>query len=327
MDRPGFLFCVCPDGELIRQHIDGLLKEMGGDWRRKTFWGDEELPDEYWQALTVRNLLGESRAVVLRRAEALTAGTWSKFHKLLSAHRPEVWPFFCLEKEWSKGRPDLPAALTKQKFWAVAQKFGWVWQSPGLTRQGLRGSLKDWASARGIRLSGSSLETAVNVLPLDAAFLKNELDKLELWTADKKAIEPEDLSILSFQPDMDIFAFLTALESGGQDREVWRKVLRSQLEAESGMIMPFLGLMLREARTLWQLLSGDDQAVRIPSKVKETKRIMARRLGRGRLASLWTLVLEAETNIKSGQLQPAQAFEELTLGLMDLFSCKDHAPG
>jgi DNA polymerase-3 subunit delta len=320
MDRPGFLFCLCPDAELIRQHIDDRLRQTGQSWRKQTFWADEELPEAFWQAATISGLMGENRAVILRRAEALQASSWSKFHGLLSAFRPHIWLFFCFEKEWAKGKPDLPAALTKQKFWALAEKRGWVWSSPGLSRQGLSAYLRDWAAARGRTFSGSALETAATLLPLDAAAVKNELDKVELWAGSKTTIEAEDLSVLSFQPDMDIFAFLTALQSGGRDVQIWRKVLRSQMEAESEMVLPFLALILREARILWQLLHGEEKKVWMPQRVKQSKQSLARRLGPARLARMWTLILEAETDVKSGQLKPEQAFESLILGLLELFS-------
>jgi DNA polymerase-3 subunit delta len=84
-------------------------------------------------------------------------------------------------------------------------------------------------------------------------------------------------------------------------------------------VLPFLGLMLREARLLWQLASGEGEQVRLPPRVRQEKANMARKLGLVGLARIWTLLMEAETGIKSGQRTPDQAMEMLVSGLLPLF--------
>ena len=59
--RPGFYFCVCPDPELSRQKIRGLLQTFpppSGSWQEAVFWAEDGLGDDFWQALTVQNLFG-----------------------------------------------------------------------------------------------------------------------------------------------------------------------------------------------------------------------------------------------------------------------------
>lgn len=321
MSRPGFLFCICPDWEICRQFIEKKLDQDSRTWKRKLFWADEELGDDFWEALISKGLFQDYRAVIIRRAENLTTSSWNKFHPVLSSFRPYVWPFFCIEKDWSRNKPQIPAVLQKQKFWKLAQQKNWIWQSSGLNRDSLPDYLLDWAKKRDLHFSKPAFDLALNMFSFDASALKNELAKLELQVQGRKEIGPKDLEIITYQTDMDVFAFLTALQSKGKEIQVWRKIFRNEAGANAEMVFQFLGLLLREARTLWQLLFGEQNKVYLPPKVMTDKANLARKMGAWQLMELWTQALEAEANIKSGDYSPDQALEILTSNLMELFRC------
>lgn len=176
-----------------------------------------------------------------------------------------------------------------------------------------------WAKVQGISMAEHIQSVLIQALPLDAAALNNELEKLELLLADRKVLQTKDLHVLSFQPDLDIFAFIRALQHKGQEKEVWRTILRNQLGRNEEMVMPFLALIVREARILWQLQSGEPDKVRLPGRIKAEKTQMAQRLGPQRLSQLWTMALEAESGIKSGDLSQAQAQELVVSRMMQVF--------
>jgi DNA polymerase-3 subunit delta len=318
--RPGFSFCLCPDSELTLRHIGSLLEKQPEAWRMKQFWADEELPDAYWEALSVTGLLGHAQAVVLRKAESLLTADWKKFNPVLQRFRPQVWPFFCLEQPWSRGKPAFPAALQKQPFFRVAQRREWIWQSPGITRQTIRHHLEAWARSRNKTFSREALALAQDIMPCDGAGLKNELTKLELLTAGESEVATRHLHGVSFQPDMDSFAFLKALQSSADTAALWRKLLRDQLDAGQETVLPFLGLILWEARQLWQLAAGDADSVRLPPQIKKDKTRMARNMGLTNIAALWSHVMEAEAGIKSGTASSNQAMEILVSKLMQVFA-------
>ena len=320
MSRPGFFFCFCPDSQLLQKRLTALLAKQEGQWQRKSFWADEPLPEKAWEELTLTTLFGEKRAVVFRHAEAFQAEDWKKFTPLLRSFNPQVWPIFCLEHEWKRSSPSIPAGLQKRPFWKLAQKNQWVWQSPGLTPQTLPDYLRRWAQARNLTLSQTVEQKALTRLPLDVAALDNELAKLELLARENhNALRLEDLEVVTHEPDLDIFTFMTALQQGNNALEVWRTVFYNRLGADSGMIFPFLGLLVREARILWQLLFGPADNVSLPPGIKRQKTALARDLGGRRLAQIWSLALEAEVGIKSGERSPDQALETLLTSLMRLF--------
>ena len=322
MSRPGFTFCICPDLSLIQEYIQGQLARFPQKrWKKKVFWGDEPLPDNFWTVLKQADLFGGGQAVILRRAEELPGEFWSNLAPYLKGFKASIWPFFCLEKPWERGKPKIPKVLEKQKYWAVARKQGWIWQSPGLTRTSLPKYINNWARRQGKKISPKVLNVLVGLAPEDSTALNNELKKLELYLGEREQVELADLSILNSYAEIDIFTFFKALQTRGQDIKLWAKILREQLSGGE-FLFPFLGLLVREARILWQLATGDEEHVSLYPKLKSQKKNLARNLGFKKLAKIFELALEAEVNVKTGQYKPEQALEILTAKLIDLYlSC------
>ncbi|THB67901.1 MAG: DNA polymerase III subunit delta [Desulfovibrio sp.] len=324
MSRPGFTFLACPDAELIRGRIDALAKEFpasGGmgqtSYERRVFWGEEGLPPAFWEGLTLQSLMGAPKLLVVRQANKLLAEHWRNLVPHLSRFHEQAWPMFCLEVEYKRNQPSVPKHITKHKFWTFAHKQGWVWQSPGLDARGLREMISAWAKAKGLTLERGVLDTLVEALPLNAAAVHQELAKLELAAQSNGAVDQRIAALVSFTPDMDVFAFIDALQRGTTPSETWRKILKSQLSGEE-MCFSFLAMVLREARILWQLLFREG-GVRLPQRVLTAKQNLAKRLGPAKLARIWDLAWEAELGVKSGERSTDQALERLVAGLTELF--------
>ncbi len=317
--RPGFMFCICPDSALIREQIDRQLQSQGQNWKKYIFWADEELPDRYWNLLTLDGLLPEGHAVILRRAELVNQAFWKELLPVLARFKSKIWPFFCLEKEWQRGQPPVPAALSRQKYWLVARNKGWIWQSPGLTQGCLRQYLEHWAKSKNIHIPEQVMSLAMQILPLDAGILKNELQKLELYTEHKALLEPADLQQISFHGSLDIFGFLQSLQTKGSELKVWKQVLHNQLSGDSEQLMLLIRLLLREARIMWQLLQSEKPLSQLPLSIKKQKQQLAKKLGEAGLVRIWDILLQTEADVKSGKLNQDQAWEILSSKLMGLF--------
>jgi len=283
----------------------------------RTFWADEELPQAYWDHFHQRALLGGTTALLLRRCENLAASTWKSLNSLLNRYRRQVWPFFCVEAEWSGNRPPEPAALTRLKCFQLAKSRGWIWRSPGLDQAGLQRYIREWSQNRGISVRPEFIRKALEALPLDAGLVKSELDKLELWSGQGGELRGEDAALLSVEPETDVFAFLRSLQRG-EKLTVWKKVIQGQMETDSAAFLPFLHLLLREARILWQLNCGEE--VRLPARVKREKLNLARSMGLAGLSGLWSHILEAEVGFKSGEWSQMQALDILVTKLEAAFS-------
>jgi DNA polymerase-3 subunit delta len=317
MSRPGFTFCVCPDPELLREYVHRELERLEPDSRVMTFWADEELPPAYWSHFQQRSLTGRTTALLLRRAEKLATNTWKSLNSLLNRHRRQVWPFFCIEAEWNGNKPPVPAGVVKLKCWRLAKSKGWIWQTPGLDRAGLRRYIQEWAEKRGIVVRQEFMQRAVNALPADAALVRRELDKLELWAWEGRELGGEEAALLSVEPETDVFAFLRSMQRG-EKLTVWKRVIQGQMATDSAAFLPFLHLVLREARIMWRLLCGED--VFLPAAVKREKLQLARSMGLAGLSGLWSHVLEAEAGFKTGEWSQMQALDMLVANLEAAFA-------
>lgn len=318
MNRPGFSFLACPDPEIIRDRVDRLLAESGQPFAKSVFWGDEELGAPFWSALTVGSLFAGRRAVVVRRAEAAPVELWPKLASALRGFNDTVWPFFCLEGAFDRKGPKFPKGLAEQPYFKVAEKRGWVFVSPGLTRRDMGPLLSDWAAGRGLGFEPGVAESLAGALPLDLARADNALAKLELALGDRTVLTMEDAAQVGGYEGMDGFAFLDALAGGRDPAAVWREIREKQLAGEE-MVFPFLGLLLYEARIMWRIAAGEAGDVRLPGFVLQKKQAMARRLGANGLTRIFEAAFAAESGIKSGARRPDQAMEYLTAELFRLF--------
>lgn len=317
--RPPFYFCVCPDTWLIQERITQVIAAAGCvQWARQTFWGDEPLDASFWTALTMTGLLsilGNGRVLVIRRAHLLPVKTLGDMEPLLRRAKPDLWVFFCLEGEWKGKTPAVPATVGKQPYFQAAKKRGWVWEAPAYTESTLKEFVRQWAKKRKIGFASGVEASLLNVLPLDGARMRNELEKLELLLGERRQVESTDLGLLGGESAMNSFAFLKTVLTRTADLSAWRTVLADQNATGSGMLMPFLGLLQREVRILWQLLAGEDNKVALPPGIKREKKQLAALLGEDGLVRIWDLIFQAEWDLKTGRKQAEQIMEFLAANL------------
>lgn len=323
MSRPGFNFLVCPDSELIQLKLEEMLAGVPGgeSYERKVHFApkddtDEPLSGAFWQDIDVPSLMGAPRLLILRRANKQDAAFWKAMESRLSAFNDSVWPVFCLEGEWTKDKPAVPAVVSRRKFWPVAQKKGWVWQMQGLNLQTLRRFVESFAARRGLDVPSNLVHELAQALPLDAGAARREMEKIALAAGGSGTVQASHLSVVSHRPDMDIFSFLSAAVAGKSPEKVWAKVFAEhKVIGDDKIFFAFLRLVHREARIFWELAVGEKPSAYVPRPAMAEKSGMAKRLGPGGAAAILDLVMAAEFGVKSGQRTPEQAFEALVAGL------------
>lgn len=323
----GFLFCACPDAALLRLYVDELVASAvhGRQHERQVYWGDEELPPRFWEALTLQSFLPTLRVLVLRNAQNIPAEVWKRLSKNLSKPNPQTLPVFCMEGPWEKNQPKILAHIAKLPCMVFAMEKGWFKTRPGLDA----GTLKRHVQTllRGLELvpEPGVLDALCAVLPANAAAIENELEKLALYAAARRSsndqpllLLPSDVELLAQEPDFNIFTLIRQLQAG-QASQVWQTVLREQSKGEE-LIFPLLGLLQREARLCWQVLHNDTSRL-FPRDV-ESRRDPCRRLGVAGLVGLWDAMHNAELSIKTGRQSPSQTLDTLIGELSLLFAPK-----
>ena len=336
MEKPGFYFCICPDGALLRswmerELLEPLKKEQGGQAASslmgglvparsaapdiQTFWADEGLDRRFWDALTLLGMDGRQRILVVRGAHLLSAEVWKKLSAALATPRPGVLPIFCMECAWEKGQPKLPAHIAKLKCLAFADSKKWVWRSAGLEARTLRQYIQREAASLGLRMAPEALNTLSEMLIPDASAVRGVLEQLSLASQDGAVDVALVRQMTEFTPDAVIFDFIRQLQNGNV-RAVWKTLLREGDGGES-LLFPLLTLMAREARTLWQMNAGEK--VFVPQYVEAEKRRLAAKIGFAGLAEVFDALAAAEFSVKSGARSPLQAMESLVARLTLVF--------
>ncbi len=337
-ERPGFSFCAGPDIMLLKKRAQallssfpppapsgggGLLGAMPGpakkEWENLVFWADEGLNDKFWEYLTLQGLFAGPKALWVRNAEKLPAEIWKKLSLALGRPNELAWPIFCLEVDFEKGKPKIPAHIQKLQAWNFAEQKGWVTLVPPLDPRGIANFARAEAQELGISFAPGGLEAICAALPPDGAAIHLEMEKIALALKPGEKAAPAHASLITHQKNIDIFALLRVLQSGQNASAAWAKVMRDAEEGEEG-IFAFLAMLLREARQLWQLLAGEQ--VFMPPQAVGAKTALAKTLGFSGLGKIWELALAAEKGIKSGERSPEQTQEKLLAELFILFKTR-----
>ncbi len=272
MSRPGYMFLICPDAELLHARIGELLDKHGAaDYEKRVYWADEDLPPKFWDDLTLQTLFGSSKAVVLRRAHKLKAAVWDTLDKTIASLSDASFLFICLEGKWERKGPPVPAVLKRRNCWKYAEKQKWFWQSAGLDEKTISGFVGKWAKKNGLTIDSPVMHALTKALPKDARAARLELDKLDLAAGDERRLVMDHIGLIAHSEEMDFFQFMRAMSEGGDPVEIWRRVLTNHSEKDS-MIFMLTASLTREARALWMMQHGEDSAVRLPPFVKNKKK-------------------------------------------------------
>ncbi len=342
MERPGFYFCICPDAGLIKKHIEqlqetypahtsdsvgaGLLQASASEaptkkvWEKHIFWGDEDLSQNFWENLMLQGLFSTPRLLILRNAQNVVAARWKELSSALASPNPLVLLVLCLEGAWDKGQPKLPAHITKQKVLSFADKKGWIWRHAGLDIQGIKNYILSQAQFLSLTFDPHVLDALCACVPPDATAIDSEMEKFAL-AAHSGRIQMDMVGSGAFIPESNIFSFLNQIYAGNISA-AWREVYRSQNDLDA-LLFPFLALLSRDAKTLWQILAGENPRMH-PAAARE-KQACAKRLGFAGVAQIFTCIVEAELAIKSGESNVEQCLEALVARLCLLFSPKQGA--
>lgn len=325
MGRPGLLFLICPDAELIHEQVRAVM-QGAENAETKTFWGDDDkpLPGDFWQELQVIGLFSTPKALVVRRAHTLKAALWDQLGETLKSKSSDVTLFLCLEGEWTKNKPPVPAVISKRVIYKEADKHGLIWTQQGLTPQTMGKFVQDWAQREGFNFGPGALQALTQSLPPDARATRLELDKIALAAMNEGGkggtVEAAHAELIAPHREMDFFQFTDMLSKGGDLGAIWKRVLQDHLkQPKDQMLFPLMASVAREARMMMLIATGEEGKVKAHPYVKKLKTPIARKLGPAKIARIYDLLLEAELGVKTGEHRPDQALDKLVARLSVLY--------
>ncbi len=295
---------ICPDSGLGKQKAKALLSQFApsqGAWQIKTFWGDETPQDSFFESFDAGGLLGTSTCLLVHSAERWNAKIWDKIEKMLPRLSPYCWPIFCLEGEWTKGSPKLPAHLGKRACLKLAEKNGWVWRDAGLSQNTVHDYVTKRARELGYSLPPDLLRDLAQTTPLDALSIDSELTKLALYYAEKDRLDVREWQ--RSEREQDIFTFLRNIQSGNLPKVL--SALKTESEPERAFFT--LSVLLdRNIRAMWKNTSGFGSTASLP---------------RAKVAQAMSLLVDVEWKLKQGSIPSvAKALDTLVIEMTRLFA-------
>lgn len=315
---PRFVFCISSDSFLLQQQIERLSLQFSPDGRatHHIFWGDDGLDETFHEHLTLQGLFAQPKIIIVRNTQMLAAATLKNLSSAVNRIPQDVFIILCLEVAVERGKPKIPAHITKLPCYIFAEKSQWIVTVAGLTKTTLPNYILTQAKTLGIELSQGMLTYMLEVLPLDAATVMSELRKIALLADENGLVAESAKAAIEHTLEGDIFRLLSAIQSSRQPAAVWRQLLEYNQSGET-LIFAFLATLTREARSLWQLCMGEPPA--LPPSIIPAKKALARSLGISGIAKLWELAADAEKGIKTGTRTPEQAFDFLVAELSLIF--------
>lgn len=327
MNRPKYLFLVCPDPQLIKTHVQERTHASGQQgWEVKTFWGDDDdpLPATFWTDLTIKSLFPQPKALVVRRAHNLKADQWDKLDAGVKGLSSDVFPIFCLEGQWKGKKPPVPATVSRRNIFKNAKKDGWIWDSPGLDQRSLGEFVRTWAAQNDLTFEPGADRALTMALPVDAVASRLELGKIELAAGDEKLVKREHVDLIAHTDEMAFFDLMDALGKPGAEAAIWKRVLDDHAKsAKDQMLFNLIGFLASQARMYGQIVSGGK--VSGNPYVIRRKTPIANQLGMKGVARMIDLALDAELSIKTGARKYEEVLDCLIAGLIDLFRPKAQA--
>ncbi len=313
-----FSFIFSPDSALLlkkaEEYAQNFFTQNPHPPLKHVFWADEPL-SRFWQLIAVPNLEPTADAVLIRNADKLDADTWKKISTSVGTLHENVYIIFCMEQEWEKKAPKIPAYIANQKCYTFSEKKGWNVRIQPLDSKSLASYVQKAMKERDLTCDKALFETLYTLFPHKAAAVDNTLDQLAL-IAENNVVKHED--IMNYVPnvvDIIVFDYIRYLESNNS-LELWRNILSDESKADE-VFFALLANITREARILWQLLHND--SVRLPPMIVDRKKQQAQRLGKKRIAILFKILRDADWSIKSGTKKVGQSMEQLLYDLSRIY--------
>ncbi len=312
-------YCIVlsDDVAMLKRRIEAIkndfIAQSSTICNTKIFWGDE-LAAQFWESFSAVQLDVSRDFIVLRKADVLKAEDWANLTSMIARLREDAFLVLCIESAWGEKGPKVPAYISGQKCYTHAKNKKWYFQEAPLTDDRKKDYIAQGIKARNIEMSRPVMDLLGELLSPPSALIDNALDQLAM-IAEDRALEEKDLEHISASaPEMILFDYVKNLESG-KSYPLWATVLHEHKPDD--ILFPLIGIFAREARNLWKISANED--VKLPSFILEKKRAVANKLGKAGIATLFSLLSDADWSIKSGKKDSRQVLDELIFRLSLLY--------
>lgn len=271
--------------------------------------------------------LGDKRVVVVRDSDLLTSGRKQENEKKAEAvlqYLQHVSPSTCLIF-YVKGKAD-----GRKKLYAQMKKAGCIVDFSPMNDAECASWTQRSMKAMGKQMDGETAGKLVFTVGRDAALLKQEMDKLVSYIAERDIVTGADIdAVCTKSLECTVFQMVDAQVAGRYDEAL---TLLSGMVRQGEERMGILAMLLRQYRILYHMRclmeervpqAGQGGLLGIPPFAVARTQAQARRYSKEKLKAAYDALLEIEYKIKTGQLSQEACAEAAMLRLDGILNGQD----
>jgi len=289
--------------------VEKLAPPGAGRFKGERFSAAEHSASDIVSRASVLPMFGSRRLLMVKSVNA-----WKKEDaKLLKGYLKKPAPSACLVLAVDGKKSDLEKDV---------QKHGCVVEFAPLTERSAPAWIQQRARRLGKGISRPAALSLVELAGVEAHLLVHELEKLSLYTGERRSIEEGDVrEVVGSQRSFTIFQ-LTDYVGARQARQALTALDRLMLAGESPLGV--LALLARQTRILWQVKDAQARGVS-PSQMAQTLRLpefvirkyvqQAALFSPDRFPRIHEALRQADIAMKSTGLSPVTVLEDLVVRL------------
>lgn len=286
-----YAFCLSNDSEYIKKIIAGYNKEK---YIQYTFWGNESLQTEFWNSISSNSLLSKPKLILIRNAHKIVKEEYLAIERFL-IHSESIFCVFAIEQD------TIPSHIQSSQLYSYAVENKQIHKQIAITKKTISQYIKDYCNANGYEIEQQALAYLREILPCTLSAIHNECNKYMLYAETKKIDINIVKDVTSYQTEYSIWQFIDEILGGRDITSIWNTIL------EQCSFFTISAMLQRELRIAGAILSND--TLSLQPYLLEKKQRIAKQLQYKGIAQIFTILLEMEHKIKSGEITESQALE------------------
>lgn len=310
---PVYLFCGTERylmEEAVRKVEAIIVEPATKSFNYNLFQGSEATAEAIIDVAQTIPMMARRKLVVVKDADKLSAADMERLVRYIKDPSPSTCVVFTASK----------ADMRKAFFQALKNstvKFDPLYESQ------LPQWIKKEAESKGKRITSQAAQYLADAVGNDLLRLRNELEKVSLYSGDVKEIGLNDVEAVSTKGRLkSIFELTDAV--GGKDRGKAIEILGELLDnGENGVYI--LYMVVRHLRLIWKVKELLDRGTKPDNLGRELgmqpfllKRIVdqTKRFSSEDLKEVFPMLLEADASLKSNKLTERMVLESLFLNIL-----------
>ena len=202
--HPPYIFCISDEPYFLQKVKTDYFPQKA---KISIFWGNEALPDTFWNILSIKPLFSYERGIYIRHAEQIAKEDWEHIEYFLAQHDTTLFILFCCEK-----KP--PNYIAQGMLYKNAEKNIWIKQTTPLTRNTLQKIVQNYCKKHAILLDKEALLFLTQSIPLSTTTLYTTLETLSLAATDRPLCIDDVKNICPYTEEYAIWEIIHTLFTG-----------------------------------------------------------------------------------------------------------------